>query len=117
MRKSLTKSERLSAGKAIDSVFESGRRAGSRGLKVIFSKNDLSFNRVAFSPVRRFGGSVERNKARRMFKELYRTNKHLFVPGYDVVFVIYPGEYGYREREQEFLLLCAKAGLLHEDTQ
>ncbi len=117
MRRSLTKEERLSAGKAIESVFEKGRAASGRGLKIFYCRNELTFNRVAFSPTRKIGGSVERNKARRVMKEIFRTNKHLFMPGYDVVVVIYPGEIGYREREREFLLLCAKAGLLHEDTQ
>lgn len=117
MRKSLTKKERLSAGKAVAGVFLSGQRVSAQGLKLVFIKNGLPFNRAAFSPVRGFGGSVKRNRARRVLKEIYRTNKHLFAPGYDMVLIIYPGDYGYREREKAFLSLCAKAGLSNEIDQ
>ena len=115
MRRNLTKEERLSCESNVKKVFKSGQKVKTLGLSLFFIKNNLSFNRIAFSPARGFKGSVERNRVKRIFREIYRLSKYLISPGYDMVLIIYPGENGYREREKAFLYLCIKAGLINEN--
>ena len=66
-------------------------------------------------PVSRLGitTGVKRNRARRRIRELYRTNEHRFLPGYDVVVVararVIYGRYG--DLERSFLQLMRKLGI------
>ena len=61
----------------------------------------------------KLGNAVKRNRARRRIRELYRTNEHRLLPGYDVVVVARARViYGrYPELERSFLQLMRKLGI------
>ena len=114
MRKSLTREERLKRKSDFDSVFAVGKRKSCFGARLVYKDNGLDHSRFAVCPVRKYGTAVERNRARRICRELYRVNKQRIAPGNDVVLVIYPGKDTYKDRKEEFLFLLRKAGLLNE---
>jgi ribonuclease P protein component len=111
MRKSLTKLERLKSQSDLKKVFASSKRASCGGAKLFYLPNPDNKRRFAVSLIRKFGNSVVRNRAKRQFREIYRLNKHRIADGWDLVFVLYPGNYEYKEREQQFASLIQRAGL------
>lgn len=104
MRKSLTRVERLKKKAEFSRVFEKPDiKADCRGARLVARRNGLVYNRFAATLTRRYGNSVKRNYARRVLKEIYRKNKQSLSVGYDFVVVLYPGDFSYREREQQFM--------------
>lgn len=112
MRKSLTKREILTRKEDIDNVFAVSSRANCNGAKLLYTENGYGFNRILVTLVRKYGNSVERNRAKRIMKELFRNAKHSIKPGYDMIFVIYPGHTSFKERQTQFETLLSKAGLM-----
>jgi ribonuclease P protein component len=115
MRKSLTRRERLRGRAALKRVFSFSRKSSCSGVRLLAVENGLDYNRVVFSPVRKFGVSVARNRARRVGKEAYRCIKSSIKPGFDLAFILFPGDFSYGERISQFSFLLKKAGLLCEE--
>lgn len=111
MRKTLTKSERLSKQSDLKTVFATGSKNNTAGAKVVYLKNNLSYSRFAITLVRKFGNSVERNRAKRLFREFYRLNKQEILIGYDIIIVLYPGIFSDEARSHQFFNLLKKAHL------
>ena len=120
MKKSLTRKERLRGTAALRRVFSVSRGAepgvvSGRGLRLMAAENGLAYSRVVVSPVRKYGSAVARNRARRVAKEAYRCIKSSVKPGFDLAFILFPGDFSYGERLSQFSFLLKKAGLLRED--
>jgi len=112
MRENLTKSERIGKRKELNMVFSHGNKISCRGGKLLWIKNSRNHSRFAVTLVRKYGNSVERNKAKRIFRELYRINKSGIYSGYDLVFVLYPFNDDFTIRSNHFFSLLKKAELL-----
>ncbi len=112
MKRSLTKKERLRSREEISKVFTSSAKVSCTGAKLIFRANDLNWNRIAVTLVRKYGNSVVRNRSKRILREIYRNLKFSMKTGFDMVIVLYPGEYSYNQRLEQFIYLLKKAGLL-----
>ncbi len=110
MKRSLTKRERLSNRSDLKRVFTS-RKVECKGLKLLFVENELSWNRIVVCPVRRFKKAVDRNREKRVFREIYRTKKGQIRGGYDIAFIIYPGLYSFSDRCKQVSSLFKQAGL------
>lgn len=111
MRKSLTKDERLRSQSDISRVFKSSSGVSCSGAKLVYRKNDLGWNRIAVTLVRKYGNSVQRNKSKRILREIYRSYKNDLKPGFDIVIVLYPGDYNYSIRMSQVKYLLGKAGI------
>ncbi|MDC7226124.1 MAG: ribonuclease P protein component [Spirochaetales bacterium] len=111
MRRSLTKSERLGKLSDIKRTFASGKRFSAPGAKLVFKTNELEYSRFMVTLVRNYGNSIQRNRAKRIGKEVFRLNKHRIKPGFDIVMVFFPNEDNYLPRETQMLKLLKKAGL------
>ena len=111
MRKSLSRSERLRGVHALKRVFTVSRKFSCSGGKLLLAENGLEYNRVVVSSVRKFGCAVARNRARRVGKEAYRCIKDRIKPGFDLAFILFPGDYSYEERISQLSYLLKKAGL------
>ena len=112
MRKSLTRRERLRGRFALGRVFRASRGVNCRGARLLVCENGLELSRVVVAPVRKFGGSVARNRARRVGKEAYRSLKAGIKPGFDVAFILFPGDFSYGQRVSQFSTLLERAGLV-----
>lgn len=77
---SLKKSDRLCSKKAFDFLFTKGKTFFHHPLKVIYASenSELEFTQVAFGASKRnFKNAVDRNKVKRLLREVYRKNKLL----------------------------------------
>jgi len=86
---SLSKKERLTGAKNFIRVYQKGKRIKLPGLTIIVARNCLPYCRIGISAGRKIGGATKRNRAKRLIRELFRTNKQIFPPGHDLVFVPY----------------------------
>lgn len=112
MRRSLTKQERLKKKADISRVFASSNQVSCFGAKLFYRENGLSENRVLVTLVRKYGNAVQRNRARRVMKEAFRSMKENLSVGYDLVVLLYPGGDGFESRRKQLYKLCVKAALL-----
>ncbi|RKX89171.1 MAG: ribonuclease P protein component [Spirochaetes bacterium] len=116
MRKSLTSAERLKSKADFALVFNNADiKSTYPGAKLVARKNGFERNRFAVTLVRKFGNAVQRNYARRVLKEIYRNTKQDLPTGYDIIVVLYSGDYGYHEREQQFTKLVRRANFAETD--
>jgi ribonuclease P protein component len=78
-------------------------------------ENALPYNRVVIAPVRKAGNAVRRNRLRRVGREAYRRLKPRLRNGFDLAFVVYPGDATFRQRLEQFERLLRDARLLTDD--
>ena len=120
MKRSLSKTERLKKSEDFRRVFGSPLKQSCQGAKLAALRNSLESNsldkvtptRLGVTLSKKFGNAVERNRAKRQVREIFRLHKHRLQPGLDLVFLVYPGKFDYHDRERQFLQLATKAGLL-----
>ena len=106
------KRERLRERKDIDLVFETGTRTSVKGMRLHSVPNGTDAVRVLFVPVRRYGGAIRRNRARRLVSEAFRMMKARILPGRDLVFVLYPGTDTFKERTGQVERVLRLAGVM-----
>ena len=109
MRRNLTKSEILRRREDIRRVFLSGREHRVSGVKIKSIKNNFAFTRVLITFVKKYGRSVDRNRTKRIVREIYR-------PGYDIVFILFPGTYSFQDRFNQISEILGNSGLLQTST-
>ena len=86
-------------------VYNKGKSRGSRFVVVLYRRNNLDYTRTAFVSSKKVGNSVERNRARRLMKEAYRSVKDQIRSGYDIVFVARNTIGGHKEQEVERVIV------------
>jgi ribonuclease P protein component len=69
-------------------LFSTGKRWRNSFIKVIFRRNSLERDRFAVIVSKQNGNAVERNRIKRVFRELFRTHKRNCPPYFD--FLIQP---------------------------
>ncbi len=98
----------------IHKIFKSGKKQSIFGAKLFYAPNSLEINRIAFILPRGYGNAVERNTSKRYSRETYRLFKAHLNTGYDILFLVYPGNNSFHSRCEQFKTLCRKAGLLKD---
>jgi ribonuclease P protein component len=66
-------------------IYKRGAKVQGRYTTVFLLANDKGVGRLGIAATRKLGGSVERNRAKRLIREVFRRNK--IAPGFDVVVV------------------------------
>lgn len=66
-------------------AYERGTRIRGRYSTLFVMANQLEIARLGIAATRKLGGSVERNRAKRLIREVFRRNK--IAPGYDIVVI------------------------------
>lgn len=84
--KRLRRCERLRRSGDFRRVFRDGRRADSKSFGLVMRVNTGDLDRVGLAASRRVGGAVQRNRAKRLLRELFRLHK----PGMGVDLVLLP---------------------------
>ena len=106
--------ERLKNRDRIRRLFKQGRSAACNGAKLFLLENKLPNNRIVFTFARKYGNAVERNRSRRLSREVYRLLRPGLKTGFDLALLVYPGKDEYEARRGQMLILFKKTGLLVE---
>ncbi|UER67615.1 ribonuclease P protein component [Borrelia sp. BU AG58] len=90
----------------IQSIFRKGKLIRMGGLSVFYERAGLGVSRVLVTFPRVFKGAVRRNRVRRLFRECFRRQSHLFRGGgLDFIFLIFPQKAGVDYCEVETLMM------------
>ena len=104
-----TKRERLRATPLFIRARREGKRYRTERFIIYIVPNDKGFRRLGLSVGSHVGGSVKRNRLKRLLREFFRLNKGLFPASSDIVISVKRGAdtsgIGYRDVEQELTAL------------
>lgn len=108
------KSEKLKHQKEISLLFEKGKWLTYENLRIVCLKiEDLEHQKIGVSVSKRyFKKAVDRNRIKRLLREVYRINKSIFVEKFglnsiSMLFWVSPNlPENYQEVEDQFLKLC-----------
>ncbi len=106
--KGIRRKERLRKKADLLRLYRSSMRVGCEGLRILYHKNDLKFNRVAFTTSKGFKGAVKRNREKRIGREIYRMSRGRINSGYDLLFIFFPGQYSFSDRQEQLEKLFSK---------
>ena len=109
---SFPRKEKLKGKDEIREVFNRKKGVFCVGARLFTRKNELPYNRIAFTFSRKFGKAVERNRSRRLSREVYRHLRKELRKGYDLVLLVYPGRDVFSLRAGQMRELFSRAGLL-----
>jgi len=108
--------ERLRKNSDFKRVFDHGESLGGSSVAFYFCPNEVGHPRAGFIASKKISKrAVDRNRAKRLMREVFRLNKHRLKP-VDIVFIARKGILGkkYQAVEKDFLKLAEKAGILKE---
>src|SRR4026209_1432470 len=77
--------ERIRRRSEFQQVYERGVRIHGRYSTLFTLPHNMPFGRLGIAATRKLGGAVDRNRAKRLIREIFRRNK--LAPGFDVVVV------------------------------
>ena len=83
-RKTFTKDDRLLKRSDFQRLFKSGNRIQNRLFIVYISRNDLKRCRLGLTVTRKVGKAVSRNRIKRLAREFFRQNRHIFKDYWDI---------------------------------
>ena len=66
-------------------IYDRGVRTHGRYLTMFTLSNNLPVGRLGIAATKKLGGAVERNRAKRLIREVFRRNK--LAPGFDIVVI------------------------------
>ncbi|NLU23120.1 MAG: ribonuclease P protein component [Clostridiales bacterium] len=94
-------------------IYRKGKSAASPCLVVYCQKNRQKKSRLGITVSTKLGGAVIRNRVRRRLREIYRLNRDILQPGYDLIVVgrVRAVRTSYQDLNREFLLLTEKLQL------
>lgn len=64
-----------------------GRRIHTPHFLIVVLPNTSSHTRLGITVTKKVGTAVQRNRIKRVVREVFRRNRHLFPPSHDVVFI------------------------------
>jgi ribonuclease P protein component len=75
--------ERIRRRDDFQRVYTQGVRRHGQLVTLFLLRNQLDIGRLGIAATRKFGGAVERNRAKRLIRDVFRRNK--IAPGFDIV--------------------------------
>jgi len=82
---SFPKTKRIKSEKQISALFKSGRRWKGDHFTVIYHETGGSFDKAAVIVSKKCGNAVQRNRIKRVFREVFRTAQKCGPPFYDML--------------------------------
>ena len=77
--------ERIRRRVEFQKIYEHGARVNGRFSTIFLLPNELGVARLGIAATKKLGGSVERNRAKRLIREVFRRNK--IAQGFDIVVI------------------------------
>ena len=77
--------ERIRRRAEFKQIYEKGTRVHARYSTIFVLPNSLGVGRLGIAATKKLGGAVQRNRAKRLIREIFRRNK--IAPGHDVIVV------------------------------
>lgn len=77
--------ERVRRREDFQRIYDQGGKLHSRFCTLFLLPNGLDSARLGIAATRKFGGAVQRNRAKRLIRDVFRRNK--IAPGFDVVVI------------------------------
>jgi ribonuclease P protein component len=77
--------ERIHRRAEYQQIYDRGVKTHGRYLTLFTLSNSLPVGRLGIAATRKLGGAVERNRAKRLIREVFRRNK--LAPGFDIVVI------------------------------
>ena len=81
----LTKREHIRRRAEFEQAYERGFKMHGRFTTLFVLQTALPVGRLGIAATKRLGGAVQRNRAKRLVREIFR--RHKIAPGFDVVVV------------------------------
>ena len=112
----LDKEKRLCKNRDYQNVYRHGRSFLNRLVVVYVLPRPLQQTRVGFVTGKKIGCAVERNRCRRLMKEVYRLHQYELADGYDIVLIGrgYLKNVNYAEAEKSIMQLFRRANVLQK---
>lgn len=100
------KKERIHFKKEFLDILKNGKKKENAQLKLYYKLNNLKYSRLGIIINKKFGKANERNKAKRIIRELFRTGKYDIKKGYDLIFYIKPlfKKLSFAEKKNVFMI-------------
>ncbi len=98
-------------------LYKRGKFYAGKYLVLYVKENGLGRNRIGITANRKFGGSVRRNRIRRLIRENYRKYGDTLKQGFDFVFVAraVASPAGYHDVEREMRHLLNRGAMLRQE--
>ena len=80
-----TRTEHIRKRAEFQRVYDRGWKISGRFATMFMLANDGEAGRLGIAATKKFGGAVQRNRAKRLIREVFRRNK--IAPGFDIVVV------------------------------
>ncbi|MDR0305703.1 MAG: ribonuclease P protein component [Chitinispirillales bacterium] len=87
----LGRTRKIKSKQEISSLFKTGKFWTCSCFVIIYKCNDLQHDRLGVIVSRKIGNAVERNRAKRVFRELFRCNIENNPPFFDLLIKPRPG--------------------------
>jgi len=82
-----SKSDRLRKKAEFDSVFQCKQSTADKMIVVYWKKNDTHLSRLGLVVSRKVGKAHDRNRWKRLLREVFRLNRHRIPGGFDLVII------------------------------
>ena len=83
----LRRADRLKKRYEFRQVQLTGRRIHTPHFLIVVQPNSLENTRLGITVTKKVGSAVQRNRIKRVVREVFRRNRHLFPPSHDIVFI------------------------------
>ncbi len=108
-RATLGRRQRILKSADFRSVYAARARVGDGRLVAYAKANGLAVTRLGVSVGKRCGGSVQRNRIKRLLREVFRQARATLPAGYDVVLVPLVTDYTFRDVDAAVRALVPEA--------
>ena len=107
--------ERLGLDRDVESVLREGRRVSDETLSLAWLGRAGTLRRIALRVPKRLGNAVDRNRVKRVLREIFRKEKSRIRPGTDMVLIVRPfpqlAGMSFGELRDKSVSLFKKAGI------